>query len=141
MIDLPPAGGGIRTCDLVVERSVCNPTGLYPSLPPSGTQNTLFTQHLQNLSNTFRIYPTPSGFIQHLQKLFNPFRIYPTPSEFIQPLQDLSNTFRIYPTFSECSQPFQSFPNIFSLFPTFSEFTHHLQKSRFWGRCTCLYLF
>ena len=38
----PPAGGGIRTCDLVVERSVCNPTGLYPSLPPSGTQNALW---------------------------------------------------------------------------------------------------
>ena len=37
-----PAGGGIRTCDLVVERSACQTTELPPSHKiPSGTQNTL----------------------------------------------------------------------------------------------------
>ena len=71
----PPAGGGIRTCDLVVERSVCNPTGLYPSLPPSGTQNTLFFEgspfcHHEGRHKrweflnrcTFRFRSTPSFF-------------------------------------------------------------------------------
>ena len=67
-------GGGIRTRDLVVERSVCNPTGLYPSLPPSGTQNTLWHQPLQILPNTFRIYPTPSEFTHHLQNSPTTFR-------------------------------------------------------------------
>ena len=32
-----------------------------------------FTQHLQDLPNTFRIYPTPSEFTQHLQNLPFPF--------------------------------------------------------------------
>ena len=38
MIDLPPAGGGNRTPDLVVERSACQTTELPPSHKiPSGT--------------------------------------------------------------------------------------------------------
>jgi len=40
------------------------------------------TQHLQNLPNTFRNYPTPSGFT-------HPFRIYPPPSEFTHHFQNL----------------------------------------------------
>ena len=81
-----------------------------------------FTQHLQDLSNTFRIYPTPSEFTQHLQNLSNTFRFY-------QPLQDLSNTFRIYPTPSEFTQHLQNFPNLFRCFPTFSDCFQHFQNS------------
>ena len=119
----PAAGGGIRTCDLVVERSVCNPTELYLSSPPSGTQN------------TFRIYPTPSEFIQHLQNLSNIFRIYPTPSEFTQHLHNLPNTFRIYPPPSEFSQDLHNSPTTFRIHPPPSE------KNLFWGRWTFLDLF
>ena len=44
-----PAGGGIRTCDLVVERSACQTTELPPSHKiPSGTQNTLRYKQKQN---------------------------------------------------------------------------------------------
>ena len=91
------------------------PCRTYPT--PSG-----FTQHLQNLSNTFRIYPTPSGFTQHLQDL-------PNPSGFTQQLQNLPNIFRMYPTFSEFTQHLHNLPNTFRIYPTPSEFTHHLQNS------------
>ena len=35
-----------------------------------------FTQHLHNLPNTFRIYPTPSEFTHHLQNLPTPFPLW-----------------------------------------------------------------
>ena len=95
-----------------------------------------------------RTYPTPSEFTQHLQDLSNTFRIYPTPSEFIQHLQNLSNTFIIYPTPSGFTQHLQNFPNIFRFFPTFSDFSQHFQnlpttfrKKWFWGLWTFLELF
>ena len=50
------------------------------------------TQHLQNLPNTFIIYPTTSEFTQQLQNLTKNFRNYPplqnlpTPSEFTHPI-------------------------------------------------------
>ena len=86
-----------------------------------------------NLPNTFRIYPTPSGFIQHLQNLSNTFRIYPTPSGFIQHLQDLPNTFRIFPTFSDVFQHFQIFSNTFIIHPPPSEKNGFGTSGPFWS--------
>ena len=59
MIDPSPVGGGIRTPDLVVETSACHPTELSPSLPPSGTQNTLWYPNTP-------WYKIPSFFRVHL---------------------------------------------------------------------------
>ena len=72
------------------------------------------TQHLQNLPNTFRIYPTPSEFTQHLLILPNPFIFYPTPSEF-------TNPFRFYPTPSEFTHHLQNLPTTFRIHPPPSE--------------------
>ena len=90
MIDLlppSPRGAGFEPATLWLRAAACKTTGLYPSSPPSGTQNTLWYKKRKKQSNTFRIHPTPSEFIHHLQNLPNTFRIYPPPSEFTHHLQ------------------------------------------------------
>ena len=83
----PPAGGGIRTRDLVVESRVQDhwaipviPSKWYPKYPLVQTTKknkptpSEFTQHLQNLPITFRIHPPPSEFTHHLQNSPTTFR-------------------------------------------------------------------
>ena len=81
---------GFEPATLWLRAAACKTTELYPSPPPSGTQHTLFTQHLQNLPTTFRIYSPPSECTHHLQILPTTFRIYPPPSEFTHHLQKKS---------------------------------------------------
>ena len=63
MIDLwlipPPAGLGIEPATLWLRAAACKTTGLYPSSPPSGTQNTLW--YPKQIQNTQEL-------IHHLEK-------------------------------------------------------------------------
>ena len=52
-------------------RALLGPMGLSPHLPSE------FTQHLQDLPNTFRIHTTPSGFTHHLQNRSTPSELHP----------------------------------------------------------------
>ena len=123
------ATGPVGSTSTPVEDSMSRRSGPCRTYPTPSE----FTQHLQNLPNTFRIYPTPSEFT-------HPFRIYPTPSEFTQHLQNLPNTFRIYPTLQNLPTTFRMYPPLQNL-PTPPLFFLFNQKNRFWDRWTFLYLF
>ena len=127
MIDLPdlwlispPRGVGFEPATLWLRAAACKTTGLYPSSPPSGTQNTLWyknkIQHLQNSPNTFRIYPTPSEFTQHLHNSLNTFRIHPPPSDNKSVLRPL---------------------DLFGPFLTFFPKIPRSQQRRFWQKWFC----
>ena len=89
MIDLPPAGGGIRTRDLVVESRRVQDHWAIPVTPSKWYPKYPLVPKKKNQPNTFRIHPTPSEFTQHLQNLPTTFRIHPPPSEFTHHLQHL----------------------------------------------------
>ena len=59
MIDLPPRGVGIEPATLWLRAAACKTTGLSPSLPPSGTQNTLWYKKMGGRGGGLHLGPTP----------------------------------------------------------------------------------